>query len=55
MGDCIKRDLLRPTMARKSCVGKRYLITVGPKLNKGGQPTGWSEVTACIPLPTKKQ
>ncbi len=38
-----------------ACVGKRYLITVGPKLNKAGQPTGWTEVTACIPLPTKKQ
>jgi hypothetical protein len=38
-----------------ACVGRRYLITVGPKMNKAGQPTGWTEVTACIPLPPKKQ
>ncbi|MBY0457868.1 MAG: hypothetical protein K2V38_11060 [Gemmataceae bacterium] len=37
-----------------ACVGQVYLITVGPKLNKAGQPTGWNEVVACIKLPTKK-
>jgi hypothetical protein len=37
-----------------ACVGLAYLVTVGPKLNKAGQPTGWNEVTACIKLPTKK-
>lgn len=36
------------------CVGRKYLITVGPKVNKIGQPTGWTEVTACIPLPAAK-
>lgn len=36
------------------CVGRMYLITVGAKVNKVGQPTGWTEVTACIPLPAAK-
>jgi len=42
------------TFTLKPCVGQQYLITVGPKVNKMGQPTGWSEVTACILLPTPK-
>lgn len=37
-----------------ACVGLTYLVTVGPKMNKAGQPTGWNEVTACIKLPAKK-
>jgi hypothetical protein len=38
----------------RACVGKTYLVTVGPKVNKAGQPTGWNEVTACIALPGQK-
>jgi hypothetical protein len=34
-----------------SCVGKRYLITVGEKRNKAGQPTGWHHVEQCLRLP----
>jgi len=33
---------------------KTYLVTVGPKVNKAGQATGWTEVTACILIPPKK-
>jgi hypothetical protein len=32
------------------CVGQSYLVTVGPKKNRLGQPTSWLEVVACIPL-----
>ncbi len=38
-----------------ACASRRYLITVRPKQNRAGQPTGWNEVTACIPLPPQKQ
>lgn len=31
--------------------GKKYLVTIGERLNKTGQPSGWLHVSQCIRMP----
>jgi hypothetical protein len=39
----------------RGCVGRKYLLTVGPRMTAAGTPTAWNHVVNAMPLPPATQ